>query len=486
MFEYASFTQTSSDLNNNRDKYISSQLGIMEMVAVAGAGLAHLDSLEGRGRKLRERLGEANLTLETAISLCLTGEQAHTRKIHPSREHLYLVEDDLPDVLVEQNVEGQPGYRIVEKSDYQFITPFLHELQKSQLGEGSFVDVLEEVVKIFDQKSRTSIMFESLLLTSVAQFELFIARMCRAMLRFDSKLLTISNRQFSFDELSKFPSMEAIFENAVTARVDALMHRSLDDWLNFLREPLQAKCETDWASNLLQEIFLRRNVHVHAGGAVSALYLQGLRENPDGLKPGDELPVNESYLKAALDSMAQVAIVLTEAADVVVRNSEQARLMKDLVVRDLIDADYEQEEGYGPVEAVTQLLASGRFAAVAPLSSRLERFCSETGDWNYLLAYSFHAKKALNGLDSVRSEIEQWDFTGTYAAVILALVKRCLLDEIEEAIALYEELEQTGVLNVLNVAAWPVLEPIKAGIAHRSSSQGATRRGFLANARRHP
>jgi hypothetical protein len=306
------------------------------------------------------------------------------------------------------------------------------------------------IAKVRAEKPRHALMLESLLLSAVAQFEVFVSRIIKTSLLTDPKPLTDSDRKFLFKDIIAEGSFEGFLASVANDYVDGLMYDGMDQWMKFLQRATRS--DTEWVTDLLAEVVMRRNVHVHAGGRASQQYINKLGKSAAAVKLGDELPVTSAYLEDALDRMARAAIVLSQAGIAAVC----AGAKKDKKKKHAISQDA------GVVDASFDLLVAGRYRATKELWPQLDKLVSLNSTRERLRANSFAARKLLNGLPEVVEDITEWDVSAAEDEIVLA--KLCLLDDVEAASELYTKLEARGDMTVMELATWPILEPLRRAI----------------------
>lgn len=330
------------------------------------------------------------------------------------------------------------------------------KVAEADLPERALINVIVSWAKISSEKSRSGLMLESLLLSAVAQFEVFVSRLITASLRFDPAGLSESDTKYTFGDVAAFSTLDSFTNAAADTFVDSLMHSGMAGWMKFLARATRS--DTAWVSDLLAEVVMRRNVHVHAGGKASAQYLASLGKNAAAVQVGDDLPVTEAYLEDSLNRMARAAIVLSQSGIAAVYGANRGKLLPEDLGQDT-----------GVVDASFDLLSAGRFQAVAPLAEQLEAFVSKNSTKERLRVNSMWAQKKWLGDDNVRSEVEAWDVSSSEDE--LKLAKHCLLGEKDIALSLYRRLAEAKKLTVMELATWPVLETVRTAIAEETAAE---------------
>lgn len=158
---------------------------------------------------------------------------------------------------------------------------------------------------------------QSFLVALVSRFDALVGGLVRALFRLKPDALKASERTFTFAELSKFDSMEVARDFILEKEVETLLRKSHTeqfDWLENrfdikLREGLPA-----WPTFV--EITERRNLCVHAGGAVSSQYIAKCRaervELSRDLVLGEVLYVDGPYFGKACDTVCEIGVKLAQ------------------------------------------------------------------------------------------------------------------------------------------------------------------------------
>lgn len=398
---------------------------------------ARLDFPEVRARRLTDALGSAALSTERALEIYNAAEAVKNLALERRKAERNSatgdggIDEELKDAIEKQ----EASIRNLENL-----------LSGAGLPPHSVMRAVLEISKQGAERSRGDLMLESLLISAVSQFEVFVAKLMEISLLADDRPLVRSERKMTYGEVSQYPSMGAFRREMARNFLDTMMRNDLTAWMKFLGEA--TKVELSWVIDSLDEVIKRRNVHVHANGRASAQYIRTLGKKAAAVKEGDPLPVTFSYLMDATDRISEAALVISQAAVRAlcchIKDPELARTARN-------------EENV--VEGTFDLLVAGRFVAVAPLYARLEPLMATASAKESIRANSLHAKKALYGIDSTREEIYAWDVSSS--ADQLVLVRHCLLDETEQAAAIFKRLEAQGSMSVLELATWPILAPLR-------------------------
>lgn len=454
-------------LRHARNQLLRSQVAVLDLAKLSDTEAARLDFPETRAKRLVEAIGHPAIPLDLSSKLVDAAENFFVmNEIRRSRAQSAASRGQQPaearpgeaaahegETSGDNSSDREPNIKARDEGDSDAVERSLDALREviraANLPERAQVAVLVAYSKIRAEKSRSSLMLESLLISAVAQFEVFVSRVITTSLRFDPSALRASDKRYTYEQVVALKSLTEFEKSVIDSYVDSLMHDGMSTWMKFLGRA--SRSETEWISESLAEIVMRRNVHVHAGGRASAQYIASLGKLAAAVKVGDELPVTTPYLEDALDRMARACIVLSQAGMFAVCSSKAGK-----------SADATLKLDAGLVDATWDLLSAGRWPAVAPLADQLVDLAGKASTRERLRANSFLARKQWQGMDSVRGEIEAWDVSA--AEDELRLAKFCLLDQLDSAKETYQKLVESGKLSVMELATWPILEPLRLEI----------------------
>lgn len=444
-------------LRGAQNAFLASQVAVLDLARMSESEAARLDFPEARAARLAETLGHPELELEKAMAI-LTAAESLLDSARVRREKKEAGEPTAPASADATAGASNSSAEAGESHEEEAVEG--EELQaairEAGLPDRAVVSAIRFVARVRAEKPRHPLMLESLLLSAVAQFEVFVSRVIKTSLMADPKPLMQSDATYSFKDVVADRTMEGFLTTVANQYVDALMYKGMDEWMKFLQRATRS--ETEWVTDLLAEVIMRRNVHVHAGGRASQQYLEKLGKAAAAVKLNQELPVTPDYLEDALDRMARVAIVLSQAgiAAVCAAAKEDKRRTHDI-----------SQDG-GIVNASYDLLAAGRHRAAKDLWPHLDKFVAKNSTRERLRANSYAARKALNGLDDVAAEIVEWDVSAAEDEIRLA--KHCLLEDVDAARSIYDALEARGDITLFELATWPILEPLRRANAERGES----------------
>lgn len=290
---------------------------------------------------------------------------------------------------------------------------------------------------------RASLLNGSLLTVAIASFEFLLAGLYAYHLLQHPKQLETDEKEFSLADLVEIGSVQDAQQAIAERRVEAFIGKRLDEWSAWSERILgQSFDELSLDASHLNEMFQRRHLIVHTGGAVDRRYLQRV-DFPDGEQPsiGDELPVSDRYLYLALDELE----VLGHALIAVARGKWQAE---------------KTNEAAGELNGkILELMQANRWMPARKLA---EVGCTlkqaDSARW-VIQVNGWLAIKRLGEFDHCRQEVEEWDVTAL--ADKFKLAKASLLDEVDTAFELLVSTLKSSDVMPGDAWDWPLFDGMR-------------------------
>jgi hypothetical protein len=232
----------------------------------------------------------------------------------------------------------------------------------------------------------------------------------------------------------------------IDRRVSSLIMNRLNGWQKFFEKHAHVDIRQRADSwKFVRELFERRNVILHNGSMVTKRYeLFALRESdkPGQVSPGSRLRSDRSYVLGALDHVGVIGAVVS------------LRVLRRLAS----DAETAQvAAGVG----TDLLFSSGYLAAVSACAIAIE-LTDDVEIANLSRVNMWLAELALgrNGAE-VREKVRTWQAQGDLSKGF-ELAAACLLDEDDRALALVDELVDTGALSHSALSTWPLFQGLRS------------------------
>ncbi|MEU5282828.1 hypothetical protein AB0G97_02215 [Streptomyces sp. NPDC020755] len=301
----------------------------------------------------------------------------------------------------------------------------------------------------------------SLLVSAISTFEVLFGQLARAVSSVNSSALSDSEHTFTIDDLAKFESLDDAREYLIEKRVSSLLRDSVDVWEKWLKRQtggvsMQA-LPVSWS--LVRESFARRNLLVHTGGVVNHLYIAvvaklGLPESAT-VRPGERIDVDAEYLDRVLQELLALGHTLICAVGVklYVKN-------RDIYLRAAINAA--RDFSFWHADRASRVVCS--YLLTNKLNRR-DEMMTKVRQWV--------AIKEVEGLGSIRSELEAWDTSGLDPSI--AHCKNILLDDLEEGARVVEVLISQGDLSRFEVAFDPLYKKLARPVFRENQGEGESK-----------
>jgi hypothetical protein len=253
----------------------------------------------------------------------------------------------------------------------------------------------ETLASVGDISTKKRHLYESSLVSLITTIDWFLAEILRSHLLKYPQTDGASEKTYSLRDIIGFADIDEALRWAVDQKVDARMRSGLEDvFLYFGKLKYDLEIISEQIPELI-EADQRRNILVHADGVVNGIYMQRVSEElRKNVEVGQKLSVERDYLQARIQA-AETALTLLalEAWHAIdAKSNERGEQILRLSFEYLVGKKYQQ-----------CLCVSEYGANRANLSEDRGLTCRV----NYWLA-----RKSLNGFDSVRSEVENSDFSG--------------------------------------------------------------------------
>ncbi|OCI31036.1 hypothetical protein OERS_22460 [Oerskovia enterophila] len=286
-------------------------------------------------------------------------------------------------------------------------------------------------------------MFSSLLTSLVGGFEMFIADLANYAYREFPAALSLSGASFTWQDVTSHSSIESLREQTIERAVNEMLRASFDDWLATFEKKFSVAVPSVVREVAVREVFQRRNLVVHNDSVVNELYREKVRGLPECPPVGVQLVVDAEYLRDAADRLWATAWHLAWAfGDKLIKGGD-----REIFEMFICNVPYRhlEDKRYRAIE----------FADCA----HVVRSVKDEGNALILKVNVWLAKKRLGKFDECRDEIVAWPTA--HLSPQYQLARLALLDQLEEGMALVEEIRYTKNLSFTSWYTWPLLEELR-------------------------
>jgi hypothetical protein len=151
----------------------------------------------------------------------------------------------------------------------------------------------------------------------VSQYDAFLGEIIRTIFRLQPDKLRSSERTLTASQILDLSSADSVVEYFIDREVETVLRGSHTEQFEWLERKLDTTLRKDlevWPKFV--ELTQRRNLFVHTGGVVSDQYLAACSsvgfEHPTTISKGTQLGVSQSYFRSAHDTIAEIAIKLSQ------------------------------------------------------------------------------------------------------------------------------------------------------------------------------
>ncbi|HJQ94234.1 MAG TPA: hypothetical protein VJ935_00810 [Acidimicrobiia bacterium] len=298
------------------------------------------------------------------------------------------------------------------------------------------------LIRLVNRAPRSVMVYESLVVMAVANFEGLFASLLREYHRSLPDTLNEGEHKFTIGRLRSFATIEDALEEAIEERVDMILAGDLDDWHKWLeRHKVTNLHSLAMSDAVFRETFQRRHVIVHNRSQISKRYASKTHlDDPTAI--GRRLSTGPEYVRACLDELKVVAVLLAASFWRKVEPNDSARIAAILL-----------QESF-------ELLQSKRWAAVVQIA-KAARDLKNVSEYISLAsrANAWFARAKIDGWDSIKDEVRVWDTSGLKP--IFQVVKGVLLLDNDAAFQALPAALSAKELDEENLRSWPILAPLR-------------------------
>ena len=219
--------------------------------------------------------------------------------------------------------------RVIQTVHKEYVKRYNQFVDKNCVAEGEGdkgsrnipIEHYTRFTALASRVEKTSIAFDvvprSFLVALVSEYDAFLGKLLASIFRLQPEMLKASERTLSFSQLSEFSSIEDARDYVLEKEVENFLRQSHSDQFKSLEERFKLPLRKDlqaWAPFI--EVTERRNLFVHAGGAVSRQYIQNCREHgvvhETPVEAGLQLSVPWKYFVHAHAVLLEIGVKLAQ------------------------------------------------------------------------------------------------------------------------------------------------------------------------------
>lgn len=297
--------------------------------------------------------------------------------------------------------------------------------------------------KISSRPPVGKVLGSALLMQAVSGFEVLVADLVRGVLAAKPQILLDTNKQYKLRDLQAYSTIAELQETIAEEIADQTLRAGFDAWMTWFEANLKVAIPGVFQDSVqLTEVFQRRHLFVHNGGVVNDSYLAKLGDLKDPPETGASLRVTNAYLAESIDCLDAAGLKLSAAAAVKLGVGEDRTHAEEVMDHLCYEA-----------------LQRGQYAVVVDVASWLIPLVQDEPARIRLQVNKWLAAKNLNGVESVRADVEAWDTRALEDNYKLA--KLSLLEDLDGAVKLVKVLIDRGDLSEAEWRSWPLLSPVR-------------------------
>jgi hypothetical protein len=289
--------------------------------------------------------------------------------------------------------------------------------------------------RLLSRRNPDEMIFGSLLMVAVAQFEQFIRGIVR--LYFEQETGRTASTTFTLAQLRAEGAAE-LHSAAIDAAVDALMS-DFKTWQTWLAKAEQVGCRPETLSfdpPAFVEIFARRNAHAHSAGRANGQYLRSMVSMP---RPtvGTFLPVTLDYIRLACEQFVCVGL------RVLALTAKRLALISNGVIAVVIE-----------LPLLEDLPRLGFWHCIPELAKTMNSMTYPMAQKHEARLYAAWARRELG--EDIEQELRTWDVDSL--DIRLQLARVLILRDVAEAHRLWRVAVDRGVYSPRDIHRVAILD----------------------------
>ena len=175
--------------------------------------------------------------------------------------------------------------------------------------QNKFNEAIKEVSK--NQRS-IQLLRSNVLISLISAVEAYLSGLMHLFYAKHPDAIESSDKSFTLSELKKFSSIEDAQNYLIECKVEQLMRGSFEDWSKFFKSRIKLEIpRLDKSLPFLVEACMRRNVVIHNGGIVNAIYLNSVdAQFKANRKIGEKIDISVEYLGGIIDRFEACCLLL--------------------------------------------------------------------------------------------------------------------------------------------------------------------------------
>lgn len=300
--------------------------------------------------------------------------------------------------------------------------------------------------EIASKDAQIKLLNNSTLLSLISSSEWFISRLMYKFVQLHPECINLNEKNLSFKQIKNLGSIDEAVEFLINTEIEQVMRGSFEDWIKFIKSKSGAKIGyLNQPLELINEIYLRRNLLVHNNGLVNSIYLSKLTETQKkDVKIGEDRSPDKDYLHRSIN-LIELNLILIAAEiwkNLEPESTNRSITLQDIAYQHLSSSNYEISLG------LSKFLANDDKATDA---------YKTVGQINYWLSMKY-----LGRLDQIRKEVEASDFSSKSLDYIVC--RYAVLDDYENLNTLIPKALEKDIIKKSYIDEWPAFKNFRESI----------------------
>lgn len=301
----------------------------------------------------------------------------------------------------------------------------------------------ERIKTIFSADKSIRQIQNSSLISLVSTAESFISSILHIFYEAHPKALNAKDKQFTYDELSSFKTIEDAKLSVVSWRIENLLRGSVEEWIDFFEKQLKLKIPNARINiRPVVEIFQRRNLLVHNDGVINNIYISKTGAHDSALRLGKKLTVSKKYLGLAIDKLELVFLEIAYQLWMKVDSQEPSR--GEVLVVASYDSILKERFEFGI--DISRIIDEDKHARES------EKLMCQVNRWLCM--------RGLGLQEAVLAEVQAFDFSAK--GDLFKLAKACLLGDHEDTARRVRALLSASTFSPDEFNDWPLFAEFRS------------------------
>lgn len=290
---------------------------------------------------------------------------------------------------------------------------------------------------------RDEFLYQNSLLNLIGIGEWFLSQILRLYFSKFPDAVGVDEKFFSLKNLQEIGSIEDARKCLIDSKIENIMRGNFEDWMKFFKEHMKLSMGyLKDEEKKLKEVFQRRNLLVHNGGAVNAIYFAKVPlELREGLVIGEKIRVDKTYLSNAIDAFEKNFILIGSELwkKLEPENEKRSKLLKKFSFEHLVN------ERWSVAESLSFFVKEDK---------RTPEINQLYGLMNY-----WQAIKWQDRYESIRKDVESFDCSAKDE--LFQLFHLALTDKDQEFFIFLQKILEAGKLKYNELDTWPIFREVR-------------------------